>query len=137
VTAPAVLSALPTTLSFGYIIGLAVPPSQNLLVSATGATGAVPLTAQVQYDIAGQTWLAVSPATGNAPATFAVSVSTTGLAAGTYTGKVIVSSANALSPATTAVTLVVTAIPKPVITGVTNAANYSTGAVSPGTPTVT
>jgi uncharacterized protein (TIGR03437 family) len=132
VTAPAVLSASPTTLSFGYIIGLAVPPSQNLLVSATGATGAVPLTAQVQYDIAGQTWLAVSPATGNAPATFAVSVSTTGLAAGTYTGKVIVSSANALSPATTAVTLVVTAIPKPVITGVTNAANYSTGAVSPG-----
>jgi uncharacterized protein (TIGR03437 family) len=132
VTAPAVLSASPTTLSFGYIIGLAGPPAQNLLVSATGATGAVPLTAQVQYDIAGQTWLAVAPATGNAPATFAVSVSTTGLAAGTYIGRVTVSSTNALSPTTTPVTLVVTAIPKPVITGVANAANYSTGAVSPG-----
>ncbi len=132
VAAPAVLSASPTTLAFSYTIGLAVPPAQNLLVSATGATGAVPLTAQVQYDIAGQTWLAVAPATGNAPATFAVSVSTNGLLAGTYTGRVIVSSANALSPTTTAVTLVVTAIPKPVITAVANAANYITSAVSPG-----
>jgi uncharacterized protein (TIGR03437 family) len=127
-----VLSASPTTLAFSYTIGLAVPPAQNLLVSATGATGAVPLTAQVQYDIAGQTWLAVAPATGNAPATFAVSVSTNGLLAGTYTGKVIVNSANALSPTTTPVTLVVTAIPKPVITAVANAANYITSAVSPG-----
>ena len=132
VAAPAVLSASPTTLAFSYTIGLAVPPAQNLLVSATGATGAVPLTAQVQYDIAGQTWLAVAPATGNAPATFAVSVSTNGLLAGTYTGKVIVNSANALSPTTTPVTLVVTAIPKPVITAVANAANYITSAVSPG-----
>ena len=133
VVAPVVLTASPASLDFAYTIGLTVPVAKNLQVSATGGTGTVPLTAQVQYEGAvGQSWLAVTPATGNAPVTLAVSVVTSGLAAGTYTGKIIVTASNALVAATVPVTLVVVAVPKPVVAAVANAANYSTGAVSPG-----
>jgi uncharacterized protein (TIGR03437 family) len=128
----AVLAASPTSLSFAYIIGQTAPPAQNLLVTATGTSAVVPLTAQVQFDGTIGQWLIVAPTTSNAPATFAVSVSTANLAAGTYTGRVVFTSTNALVAATVPVTFTVTAIPKPVINAVANAANYTTGAVSPG-----
>jgi uncharacterized protein (TIGR03437 family) len=76
--------------------------------------------------------MTVSPASGNTPATLAVSVTPTGFAAGTYTGRIVISSPNASASVTVPVTLVVSAIPKPVISAVANAANYSSGAVSPG-----
>jgi uncharacterized protein (TIGR03437 family) len=132
VVSAAVIAASPTSLSFGYTIGQTVPAAQNVSITATGTTVAVPLTAQVQVDGTTIQWLAVSPATSNTPATFAVSVSAANLTAGTYTGRVVVSSTNALVAATVPVTLTVTAIPKPVVTAVANAANYTSGSVSPG-----
>ncbi|MCX6632635.1 MAG: hypothetical protein NTW28_33950 [Candidatus Solibacter sp.] len=132
VVPPAVLAASPTSLSFAFTIGQTAPSAQNLTVNATGTAGNVPLSAQAQFDGTVGQWLIVTPATSNAPATFAVSVSTANLAAGTYNGRIIITSTNALVAATIPVTLTVTAIPKPVVTAVANAANYSTGAVSPG-----
>jgi uncharacterized protein (TIGR03437 family) len=133
VVTPATLTASPTSLAFGYTIGLAAPAAQNIVVSATGGTGSVPLTAQAQFTSTGAgAWLAVTPASSNAPATFAVSVSTAGLAAGAYNGSIAIASSNALASLTIPVTLTVTSIPAPVVSSVANAASYSTGAVSPG-----
>jgi uncharacterized protein (TIGR03437 family) len=132
VVTPATLAASPTSLSFAYTVGLAAPAAQNLAVTATGGTGNVPITAQAQVDGTATGWLGVTPASGNTPATFAISVVTSGLAAGTYTGRIVITSTNALVGATIPVTLTVMAIPLPVITAVKNAASYSTGAVSPG-----
>ena len=132
VVSPATLAASPTSLAFAYTVGLAVPSAQNLAVTATGGTGNVPITAQVQVDGTATGWLAVTPASGNTPGTFAISVVTSGLAAGKYTGRIVISSPNSLAPVSVSVTLTVTAIPQPVVGSVANAANYSTGAVSPG-----
>jgi len=132
VVTSAVLAASPTSLSFAYVIGQTVPAAQNALITATGAAGAVPLSAQAQVDGTVAKWLSVTPATGNSPATFSVSVATANLAAGTYNGRIIVSSPNAVTPATIPVTLTVQAIPVPVVNAVGNAANYTSAAVSPG-----
>ena len=78
------------------------------------------------------TWLTVTPASGNTPATLVVSVSPTTLAAGNYTGRIVITSPNALTPVTVPVTLAVSAIPKPVVVAIKNAANYFSGNVSPG-----
>jgi hypothetical protein len=59
-------------------------------------------------------------------------VSPQNLAAGTYTGTVTINSTNASSPATVQVTLTVVAVLRPVVSAIGNAANYATGAVSPG-----
>ena len=118
VVTPATLTVSPTALTFAYTIGLAAPGSQNLAVTAAGGPGNVPLTAQVQLDGTATGWLAVTPASGNAPATFAVSVTITNLPAGTYTGRIVISSINALASTTIPVTLSVTAIPKPIVSSV-------------------
>jgi len=129
VLAPATIAAAPTSLSFAYAIGQAAPPAQNLQVSGTNS---VPFTTQLQFDGTANQWLTVSPASGNTPATLAVSVTPTGFAAGTYTGRIVITSPNASASVTVPVTLVVSSIPNPVINAVANAANYATGAVSPG-----
>ena len=92
----------------------------------------MPFTTQVQIDGSPERWLTVTPASGNTPATLAVSVSPTTLAAGNYTGRIVITSPNALTPVTIPVTLSVSAIPKPVVVAVKNAANYFSGNISPG-----
>jgi uncharacterized protein (TIGR03437 family) len=130
--APATLLPAPTSLSFAYIAGLAAPPAQSLVVTSTGSTGIVPFSTQVQFDGTAGQWLAVTPASGSAPVTLSVSVTPSTLPAGTYTGRIILTSPNAVLAASVPVTLTVTAVPQPVINAVANAASYSTGAVSPG-----
>jgi uncharacterized protein (TIGR03437 family) len=133
VVTPATLTASPTSLAFAYTLGLAGPAAQNIAVSAAGGTGSVPLTAQAQFTSTGAgAWLVVTPASSTAPATFVVSISTAGLAAGTYNGSIVIASNNALASLTIPVTLTVQSIPAPVVSSVANAASYSTGAVSPG-----
>ncbi|MEO8372355.1 MAG: hypothetical protein ABI806_24425, partial [Candidatus Solibacter sp.] len=127
----ATLTTSPTSMTFSYIVGQANAPAQSLSVSATGATGTVPFTVQAQADGGVGQWLIVSPTTSSAPATLQVSVSPT-TPAGTYTGRIVISSPNALAPATVPVTYTVLAIPVPVFTSVANAANYFKDAISPG-----
>ena len=129
VVAPGTLTVAPTTLAFTYIIGQTAPVAQNLALSSTATAS---FTTQVQFDGSSGTWLTVTPASGNTPATLVVSVAPTTLAAGNYTGRIVITSPNVLTPVTVPVTLAVTAIPKPVVVAIKNAANYFSGNISPG-----
>ncbi|MCP5049998.1 MAG: fibronectin type III domain-containing protein, partial [bacterium] len=76
-------------MDFGYVMGGSVPAAQTFSVSNTGG-GTLNWTAS--GDMA---WLGVSPGSGSGSGVVTVSVDTTGLAAGTYTGAVSVSDPNA------------------------------------------
>jgi uncharacterized protein (TIGR03437 family) len=77
---------------FLYQIGKTAPASQSVAVtSSTDAT--------LNYTVAGSTasggsWLSVTPASGATSGTLTVSVITTGLAAGTYTGSIKITATN-------------------------------------------
>ena len=125
--APSV-AASPTSLSFAYQSGGNLPQAQTVTVSATSA-------AAFTAAASGGSWLAVNPASGTTPASLSVSVNPAGLSPATYNGTITVTGTNgAQGTSIVNVTLVVTATlpPLPTITGVTNAASYATGAVSPG-----
>jgi hypothetical protein len=101
-----VLSVAPLTLSFTESQGGSLPASKTVSVTNTG-TGTLSYTAQSD-----STWLAVTPASGNAPGTLTASVSA--LTAGTYTGHITVTASGASqSPQTVTVTLTVSAPPPP------------------------
>jgi uncharacterized protein (TIGR03437 family) len=124
VTGAPPITVSPTTLSFSYTAGGSAPASQSLSVSGTGSFTAVASSSG--------SWLSVIGGTGTAPATVIVSVNPTGLTAGSYNGSIAVTGTNGTSGSTTVtVTLVVTA-PLPTITQISNAASYSSGAISPG-----
>ena len=93
-------------LSFNATVGGTAAP-QNVRVTSSDAS-AVVFTA-VTSQTSGGNWLSASPATGSTPATEAVSVNLTGLAAGTYRGTVTFTSSGASnSPVMLNVTLTVT-----------------------------
>ena len=99
-----VLSVAPTAVSFGGLVGGAQPGPATVDVSNNGG-GTLTFTAA--SDTA---WLSVSPTGGTAPRTLQLSASTTGLAAGSYTGHVTVTAAGAGgSPAVVTATLVISA----------------------------
>jgi uncharacterized protein (TIGR03437 family) len=85
VTVTLVVSAIstvanPTSLVFVAEVGGAAPAAQPVAVNGFGA-------ATYTATVTGA-WLSVSPASGSAPAQLTVTANPTGLAAGTYTGKV-------------------------------------------------
>jgi glucose/arabinose dehydrogenase/PKD repeat protein len=134
---PPVLSVSPASLSFSATVGAASPAAQNLTVANTGS-GTLSFSATDDTS-----WLAVTPGSGDAPATLSVAVSSAGLRVGTYSGAVTVAAAGANgSPATIPVTLVVGELPPPT-TGLVGAwgfdeasgttANDTSGAGNPGT----
>jgi len=89
----------PANLKFTYTIGQTASPSlQNALLAFTsGPTGvSVTATPSVTTPVAG-TWLGVTQNGGTTPATATVSFNPAGLAVGTYTGNVVISSPGALS----------------------------------------
>jgi hypothetical protein len=99
---PPVLAVTPAALTFSATSGGPNPPAQSIAIRNTGA-GALTWTASDD-----QPWLSVAPASGSAPADPVVSVATAGLAAGTYTGTITVTSPGAGgSPRTVGVTLTV------------------------------
>ncbi len=105
VTAPASLSATPTSLSFNGTVGQSSPASQNIAVSASS-------NATVSYTVAtttqtGSGWLSATPS-GTTPGTISVSVNTANLTAGTYTGSVAITAPGTTnSPLSVPVNLVV------------------------------
>ena len=99
-----VLSVAPAAVSFGGLVGGAQPGPATVDVGNNGG-GTLSFTAA--SDAA---WLSVSPTGGTAPRTLQLTASTTGLAAGSYTGHVTVTAAGAGgSPATVTATLVISA----------------------------
>jgi uncharacterized protein (TIGR03437 family) len=127
VSAPAaVLVVTPTTLSFQFASGGAVPASQVLSISNGGGGTLTWVASSNQY------WAALSATSGSLPATVNLSLIPQNLAAGTYTATVTVAATvNGVSPVTVAVTLTVTGTPPaPAITAVANAGGYQTNFAS-------
>ncbi len=110
-----VLSLSSSSLSFAALVGGGNPTSQKVTITNTG-TGSLVWTASESAS-----WLTLPSASGTAPSDLTINVSPAGLAAGTYTENVIVTSAGATgSPKSVAVTFVVS----PVTTSTGGAANF-------------
>lgn len=93
----------PASLSFGYLVNGVLPAAQDLWISAAPRN--------VSFNAGGSagSWLSVST-TGNTPAKLSIGVNPANLIPGTYTGSIVVTSAEVNnSPQTVPVTLVVTA----------------------------
>ena len=96
------LSATPSALSLAYQIGGTAPATQSINVTTTGT---------VTYSVAttGGSWLSAKPTSGSSSGPVTVSVSPTGLTAGTYNGTVTITASGATgSPQNVKVTLMVT-----------------------------
>jgi uncharacterized protein (TIGR03437 family) len=118
-----------TSLSFSYQAGAATPNTQSVSVTVSNATSGA-FTATATSTPAG--WLAVTPTSGTAPGSLIVSITPSGLSAGTYTGSIAVAGATgATGTATINVTLTVT-VPLPTITAVVNAASFVNEPIAPG-----
>jgi uncharacterized protein (TIGR03437 family) len=125
VTSPAGISATPTQLNFSYSLGAAAPAAQQLTVSGSGAFTATATSTG--------NWLVVTPTTGTAPGTANVSINTANITStGTLNGTVVVAATGGATGSTTVnVTLTVTSL-LPTLSRVTNAASYTSNAISPG-----
>ena len=137
---PDLIIFAPATLSFGYALNAPTPAAQAFEISAGYTNGVEPIgpeffsaTASATTNSGGK-WLSVTqPASGNIiTGTISASVNPAGLAAGLYTGAIVISSPDVLLPATVPVTLTVSAQATPAITAVANVASGLIGAVSPG-----
>jgi len=101
----AVLTPTPTSLTFTWQSGTALPAGQALAVKS--GTSAAAYTTAVSPGNA--LWLSVSPDTGKLPASLTVRVNPSGLPVGTYNASVQVTASGFSAPASIPVTLTVTA----------------------------
>ena len=129
IVAAATLSAAPAPVVFSYQQGSNVPEAQSLAVSSSGS----PLTVSAAATtVSGGNWLQVSPANGTTALNLTVSVTPVGMAAGTYTGTITITSLDStVTPINVPVTLTVAAA-APLLNSVTNAASFAPGPVAPG-----
>ncbi len=97
------LTVSPSSLAFSYHIGEDRPASQTIRIGGAATT----YTAAAS----GGSWLSVSPASGGTSGSVRVTVNTSGLAEGTYTGAVTITApGSGGSPNTVPVTLIVTSL---------------------------
>ncbi|MBV8819207.1 MAG: DUF11 domain-containing protein [Acidobacteriaceae bacterium] len=124
ITGPS-LTASTGTLSFSAVFG-GTAAAQTVSI----ASGGSPVSIAASSDSA---WLTVT-ASGTTPATVTVNVSTQGLAPGTYTGHVQITSSNAPnSPLIIPVNLTITAVPAITIGAVANSASFLRATGAPNT----
>jgi uncharacterized protein (TIGR03437 family) len=129
VVPPQSLAITPASLTFSYVLGTSAPAAQTATLTSSG--GAAPFTVSTKTADGG-TWLQVTPTSGTTPAALSVSIVTTGLAAGNYSGTITLASTSSTQTATVTVSMTVAAVPTPTIGGVANAGSYATGSVAPG-----
>jgi len=103
IVAGPMIGVSPTSLTFTGVVGAADPPDQYLTISNTGGGT---LSWSVSKNAAN--WLTLSPSSGTDGGTVTVSVSTAGLAEGTYNATITVTGNADNSPRTVPVTLTVT-----------------------------
>lgn len=110
----ATLTASVSTMSFTYVTGGANPATQPVVLSTTGGA----LTATIS--ITGAAWLSAAPAGTIAlvglPATVTVTADPTGLAPGTYTGKITFTSSTAANKSVSVNVTLAVAAAAPAIT---------------------
>ncbi len=92
VVATSQLSISPTAVSLAGSTGGTTPISTTVTVNSSGSPFAFTTSTAVTSP-SGGSWLTVAPASGNTGSQITVSANPTGLAAGTYTGKVTLTSA--------------------------------------------
>jgi hypothetical protein len=127
------LTAAPANLAFTYQTGGATPAAQT--VNLTSSSGAL------SYTIASSAaWLSATPASGSTPGSLSVSVNPSGLATGTYSGTISVTSAGASnSPLKISTTLAVTSASTGASLSVapgTLSFSYQSGTTSAGSQTL-
>ena len=126
------LNATPASLSFSYQSGGTTPAAQSVSLSSSGAA--------LSYTTAASAnWLSATPASGATPGSVSVSVNPTGLAAGSYTGNVMVTSAGTSNnPKAIPVTLTVTSASLPTLTAspLSLSFTYQSGGATPATQNV-
>jgi uncharacterized protein (TIGR03437 family) len=103
---PPGLSVQPTSMHFSMLAGGTAPAPQAIQIDNTGS-GTLSWTAEART--AGGNWLSLSATAGNAPAGVRVSVNPAGLATGSYSGKVTVSSGTTNQSVTVPVNLLISA----------------------------
>jgi uncharacterized protein (TIGR03437 family) len=111
---PARLTVDQDHLSFAFPQG-SFTRNQALTIFNTGG-GTLPFTATTAMDSGRQSnWLSISPASGTAtaaaPVSLAVTANAAGLPAGTYSGRIVITSSNSPAPVTVLVALSVSAKP--------------------------
>ena len=128
-----IISVTPASIAFSYTLGGATPSAASLNVANIGG-GTLSFTVSSNAP-----WLTASPLGGSAPQSLLVTVSITGLAAGTYTGQVTVTSSGAQgSPFVIPVTLTVNAAPQPIlsVTPASLSFSYVVGGANPSPATL-
>jgi len=106
------LVSTPSALSFSAATAGSTVAAQSLHVTGSDAS-ALPVAAAASTSSGGN-WLAVTPGTGTAPADFSVSVTTSSLTAGHYTGAITLTSSGASnSPLNIPVNLTIGSTPPP------------------------
>lgn len=132
VTGLPTVSASPASINLNYQAGSSSIPSSTIQVTGSASNLSFAATASTT---SGGNWLTVSPqsgTTGTSGTALTVSISPSGLSAGSYSGTIVVAGNGGAAGSTTVnVTLTVTA-PLPTIAAVINAASGASGAVSPG-----
>jgi uncharacterized protein (TIGR03437 family) len=125
------VTATPTSVSFTYQVGAALPASQTVALRITSGTPAYTVTITGTNTL----WLTATPTTGKLPGSLTVRANPTALTAGTYTATVSIAVSGITTPVTIPVTLVATA-PLPTLTISTNAVSFSTPPSPPPTQSV-
>ncbi len=124
------IQVAPASLSFNGRVGQPNPPTQTLQVTPV-STATVPVSYNVTSDAS---WLTATPVSGTTPGTLTVTASTTGLTAGSYTGRLSITPTGSISvgqATVVTVTFQVDQVTAPNITGFANAA-FVPGPLSPG-----
>jgi uncharacterized protein (TIGR03437 family) len=131
----------PASLAFNFQIGQSNPAAQNVTVTLTPAQQlAFGLTSTVTANPAGKNWIAVVPngiTSVAGTAVFGINVDPSGLPAGTYTGKVTLTSQTTPSSIDIPITLLVSTLP---LLNVPTAAlnfSYQVGGTAPPAQAVT
>ncbi len=106
VNASCILAASPAALTFTGVVGQSAPANQSVtLTVGKGCSDTLNWTAKVANDNGVPTWLTTTSSTGhsnaNSPGTVDVGVSLAGLAAGNYTGTIIVTAVDNATQTTT------------------------------------
>jgi uncharacterized protein (TIGR03437 family) len=124
------LSASPTSLTFNFTPGSNTQPSaQTLTITSSSATN-------VSAAVTSGSWLSVSPSGSATPATFTVSVNTTGLSSQSYSGNIQITDSGASnSPLNVPVTLNVSSSTLTVSTA-SLTFNYNIGGTAPAAQSV-
>jgi len=118
------VGASPSSLQFAYQVGAGLPAPQVITLSGASTTYNA-----LASTTSGGTWLQVTPTSGTAPGTLAVSLVSSvvqGLATGTYNGTVVISPASNAS-ISIPVTLTVSPAPPVTVSPTSVALNYQIG----------